>query len=633
MKTSFQQYWRLLVKYLRPRWPSFAGLTGLLFVNIALQLVNPQIMRFFLDKAQTGESLNVLIRAALLFLGVALVQQVVSVWVTYISENLAWAATNDLRADLVEHCLGLDLGFHNVHTPGAMIERVDGDVTTLSNCFSQFVIQVLGNALLLIGVLVMLFREDWRVGLVLTGFTSLALFILISLRNIAIPHWTAERQANADLFGFLEERLAGTEDIRANGAKAYVLRNFFRLMRTQMEKSLKAALMINILFNTLLFLFALGTAVAFAVGAYLFRAQVVTIGTVYLIFQYTRMLEHPIEGIVHQVQDFQKAGAGIRRIQELFAVRSRLTPCSGDLQRTEEEYRGRTEKRSLWQTEERSLRRKALAVEFRNVTFGYDDDEISPVRSDQASPAEVEHTQKPRASRQIVLHDVSFSLNSGRILGLLGRTGSGKTTLTRLLFRLYDPDSGTVSLGNGAGPTDIRAVPLRELRQHVGMVTQSIQLFHATVRDNLTFFDPTIPDAQILGVIHELGLGTWFDALPQGLDTVLESGGGGLSAGEAQLLAFTRIFLQDPGLVILDEASSRLDPATEALIERAVDRLVQDRTAIIIAHRLGTVERADEIIILEDGHICEYGERARLARDPATRFYHLLQTGMEEVLE
>jgi ATP-binding cassette subfamily B protein len=201
-----------------------------------------------------------------------------------------------------------------------------------------------------------------------------------------------------------------------------------------------------------------------------------------------------------------------------------------------------------------------------------------------------------------------------------------------LLFRLYDPDNGTIALGSGDAPADVREIPLRELRQRVGMVTQSIQLFHATVRDNLTFFDPSIPDARILNVIHELGLRAWFEALPQGLGTVLESGGGGLSAGEAQLLAFTRIFLQDPGLVILDEASSRLDPATEALIERAVDRLVQDRTAIIIAHRLGTVERADDIMILEDGCICEYGERAHLARDPSTRFYHLLQTGMEEVL-
>ena len=128
------------------------------------------------------------------------------------------------------------------------------------------------------------------------------------------------------------------------------------------------------------------------------------------------------------------------------------------------------------------------------------------------------------------------------------------------------------------------------------------------------------------------GCATWFQSLPKGLDTELESGGGGLSAGEAQLLAFTRIFLRDPGLVILDEATSRLDPATEHLIEQAVDKLVRNRTAIIVAHRLGTVQRADDILILEDGQIIEYGERARLAEDPPSRFYHLLETGLEEVL-
>jgi ATP-binding cassette subfamily B protein len=163
-------------------------------------------------------------------------------------------------------------------------------------------------------------------------------------------------------------------------------------------------------------------------------------------------------------------------------------------------------------------------------------------------------------------------------------------------------------------------------------VTQNIQLFHATVRENLTFFDASIPDEKILEAIHDLGLSKWYEALPKGLDTELESAGGGLSAGEAQLLAFTRIFLRDPGLIILDEATSRLDPATEHLIEQAVDKLVRNRTAIIVAHRLGTVQRADDILILENGEIIEYGERARLVDDPSSRFYHLLETGMEEVL-
>lgn len=602
MNTQPRQYWRLLVSYLKPQWVLVMLLAVLLFGDIGLQLANPQLMRRFIDTVQTGESTDTLPWLALLFIGVALVQQIVSVLATYVSENVSWTATNALRADLAEHCLHLDMSFHNAHTPGEMIERIDGDVTALANFFSQFVIQVLGNILLLIGVVVLLFREDWRVGLALSGFSLITLAVLARFQNIAVPHWTAERQASADLFGFLEERLAGTEEIRSSGAQAYVMRHFYRLMRQLTNKSLKAALMVNLLLNTSFLLFTLGNAVAFAVGAWLFQAGALTIGAVYIIFHYTNMLERPIRQIARQIEDLQKAGAGIARIQELFRVQSKIqavspAPLSGPF-----------------------LPDGALQVVFRNVSFGYDDAVFSqdnPLRNN---------------GKDLVLSDISLQLAPGTVLGLLGRTGSGKTTLTRLLFRLYDPDSGTICLGDRNGVRDIRQVPLIDLRQRVGMVTQNIQLFHASVRDNLTFFDERVPDQQILHVIGEMGMWEWYQSLPEGLDTELESGGGGLSAGEAQLLAFTRIFLQDPGLMILDEASSRLDPATEHLIERAVDKLVQGRTAIIIAHRLETVQRADEIMILEDGSIGEYGPRLELAKNPASRFFHLLQTGLEEVL-
>jgi ABC-type multidrug transport system fused ATPase/permease subunit len=227
-----------------------------------------------------------------------------------------------------------------------------------------------------------------------------------------------------------------------------------------------------------------------------------------------------------------------------------------------------------------------------------------------------------------VLRDVSFQLAPGRVLGLLGRTGSGKTTITRLLVRLYDPQSGTLSIGEA----NLRDIGFADLRRRVGMVTQDVQLFKATVRDNLTFFDSRIPDERILEVLEEVGLAGWLQRLPNGLQTVLGTGGSGLSAGEAQLLAFARVFLKDPGLVILDEASSRLDPVTERLVERAVDRLFAGRTGIVIAHRLKTVQRADDILILEDGRVAEYGRRTELAADPRSRFSALLRTGLEEVL-
>ncbi len=227
-----------------------------------------------------------------------------------------------------------------------------------------------------------------------------------------------------------------------------------------------------------------------------------------------------------------------------------------------------------------------------------------------------------------VLKDLSFQLAPGGVLGVLGRTGSGKTTLTRLLFRLYEPVSGSIKLGG----MDLQSTALTALRRRIGIVTQEVQIFRASVRDNLTLFDATIPDERLIDAIQDLELGDWLHSLPSGLDTQLASGGKSLSAGEAQLLAFARIFLRDPGLVILDEASSRLDPATGQRIERAIDRLLRGRTAMVIAHRLDTVQRCGQILILEDGRISEFGQRDQLAGDPASRFAGLLRTGLEEVL-
>jgi len=632
MKIPLKQYWTLLIDYLRPQWPMAVALAALVLTNIGLQLVNPQIMRTFIDVATThtlaaAETATKLLRASLLFIGVGLAQQIVSLAATYFGETVGWKSTNALRADLADHCLRLDMSFHNARTPGEMIERIDGDMNSLSNFFSQFVIQVFGNSLLLVGVLVLLYREDWRIGLAFSAFAGLALGVMLRLRNIAVPHWEAERQASAEQFGFLEERLAGTEDIRSSGAKPYVMRRFVELMRELMKKSLKAGLMVSIMVNTTDVLFSVGNAVAFALGAYLYLRPTavgpsISIGTVFIIGWYSNMLMWPIRRIAWQMQELQRAGAGIARVQELLAIQSKIEDVHPDRE-----------------AETPALPDGALALSFQDVTFGYDDalakrngDHVEPEPRNTRHETDTEH-ETPKA-KDIVLHDISFHLRPGTVLGLLGRTGSGKTTLTRLIFRLYDPDQGGVYVGDDrATMTDVRQVPLRHLRQRVGMVTQNIQLFNATVRDNLTFFDRAVPDERILQVLRDLGLWTWYESLPEGLDTELESGGGGLSAGEAQLLAFTRIFLQDPGLVILDEASSRLDPATENLIERAVDTLVRNRTAIVIAHRLGTVQRADEILILENGRIGEYGARATLAADPESHFYSLLQTGMmEEVL-
>ncbi|MDF1514608.1 MAG: ABC transporter ATP-binding protein [Anaerolineae bacterium] len=629
MKIPLKAYWDLLVDYLQTQWLRVIVLAVLLFSGIGLQLLNPQIMRNFIDAAtgiarsdvDIARANTSLRNSALLFMGFAIIQQVVTVTATYLSAVVGWNATNALRQDLASHCLHLDMSFHNAHKPGEMIERLDGDVASLTNFFSQFVIQLVGSTALLFGVLVLLYFENWRVGLAFTLFTGIALSIMARFRNIAVPHWRAVREAFAEMFGFLEERLAGTEDIRANGAKDYVMLRFYQLMRPVYQKELKAGWAMNIMINASTLSFAVGNAVAFALGAWLYQRGVFTLGTAYIISYYSGMLMHPIGRITRQMEDLQRATAGIGRIQELLTVKSRLVEVADGQQ---------------------LVGSAPYALRFEDVSFAYNDivsplSSLEPDDQDRQTGDLMSHQEAREKApvRQTVLHDVSFQLQPGAVLGLLGRTGSGKTTMTRLIFRLYDPDVGSIRLGSSCQDEELVAIdrlPLAVLRKSIGMVTQNIQLFNATVRDNLTFFNPSISDEVILRVIEELELGSWFESLPEGLDTELESGGSGLSAGEQQLLAFTRIFLQDPGLVILDEASSRLDPATEHLIEIAVERLVQHRTAIIIAHRLSTVQRADEIMILDEGRIQEYGERLTLLQDKDSRFYQLLQTGLEEVL-
>jgi ATP-binding cassette subfamily B protein len=240
--------------------------------------------------------------------------------------------------------------------------------------------------------------------------------------------------------------------------------------------------------------------------------------------------------------------------------------------------------------------RGALALAFQQVSFSYE-------------------------ASQPVLRDITFQVAPGEVVGVIGRSGSGKTTLTRLLMRFYDPDTGIVSVGG----QHLRQAQLHDLRRRVSFVTQDVQLFRATLRDNLTFFDETIDDARILQAIEQLGIHEWFARLPEGLDTELSRSTSSLSAGEAQLVACIRVFLKDPQLILFDEATSRLDPATEQLITQATEKLLTGRTAIIIAHRLSTVERVDSIMVLEDGRIVEYGAREALAADATSRYAQLLQ--------
>ncbi|MDM5277966.1 ABC transporter ATP-binding protein [Paenibacillus silvae] len=569
-----------LLQYLKPVKGKLAMLLIMLLTSTGLQLLNPQIIQRFIDTAAGGGILGDLIKLAGLFLLIAVTNQLITIAVSYLGNDVAWRATNRMRGDLLKHCLRLDMRFHNVKTPGEMIERVDGDVTSISNFFAMFIVQVIGSFVLLAGILGFMFSINVPIAIVMTVFTLLSILFMVIIRNLGVESSKNERAASASLFSLIEERIAGIEDVQANGHVPYVMNRFYRTMRTVFLKGRKAWMLRVVPWNTTVIMFIISVTVVLLLGVHYYIQGMISLGTLFLIYQYSQMLNDPIELLGDQVQEFQKAKSGMLRSRELLSMRSEIQ------EGTEEQ-----------------LPEGPLGLEFNQVHFSY-------------------NAEKP------VLQNITFKVKPGERLGIIGRTGSGKSSLSRVLLRLYNLDQGTIRIGG----TDITKLSMQALYRRVGMVTQDVQLFDGTLRDNLTLFNSDVSDAMIQQTTERLGLHHWIDAQPDGLDTHLNAGGASLSAGEAQLFALTRVFLTEPSLVILDEPSSRLDAATESMLQSAIDELMKQSTGIIIAHRLATLEKVDKIMVLGEGKLLEFGARQELANDPASHYARLLVTGREEEL-
>jgi ATP-binding cassette, subfamily B, bacterial len=574
-------HWLLLADVLRPHRRRVAVLGTVLAGASVLPLVGPQLLRAFIDAAVADAGLARLAGIAGVYVVLGLIAQGAAVATAYTASRLAWTATNELRERAAAHTLHLDLAFHRDTTPGALIERVDGDATAIATFFTDVAVKVLKGGLVLCGVLVLVTAVDWRVGAGLAVFTAVVTAVVLRLRDYAVPASTEARASYARVIGVAEERLAGADDLRALGAGDHAVERLVEASAVNLHDSRRSELRSAALWSATTGLFALGAVGMLLGGWALHRAGAITLGTVFMLFQYTHVLRHPVEEIGQQLKEVQRAAAGAARIADLLATPSRL-PAGGA----------------------RPLPAGPLEVRVEGVGFSYPDDGVA------------------------VLRDVDLVVPAGQTVGLVGRTGSGKTTLARLALRLADPTTGRITVGG----LDLRDADPARLRDRLAIVTQDVQLFRGTVRENLTLFG-AVPatDDEVAGVLAEVGLGSWLDGLDERLETAIGPGGIGLSAGQAQLLGFARVFLRDPGLVVLDEASSRVDPATQLLVEAATERLLRDRTGIIIAHRLSSVLRTDSVAVLDHGRLVEHGPTASLAADPDSHLGRML--ALEEPTE
>ena len=557
---------------------------GVLAIAGALPLLGPLLIAAFIDEAEGGGARSQLLLIAGIYVAVGITRQIMSIAVAWTATDLAWRVTNQLRTTLTRHVLNLDLAFHRSTSPGELVSRVDGDVTALSDFVASFAVKAAAALVTLVGLVVVLLIRDWQVGIGLAVYLGIAIAAMFLMRNKAVDEAATEQAATGRMLGEVEERLTGADDLRSYGGGSHAVATFQAASAAVLRSSLsreKQGVTLWILSNAV---FVIGGLIALAVDVALLRRGSITLGTAYLIFQYTQILRAPLSALADETERVQRAAGGMARTLDLLDEESAILDRGQD-----------------------RLPDGPLSLELDAVTFAYDDEEILVA----------------------VIDDLSLTLAAGTSIGVLGRTGSGKTTPARLLLRLVEPTEGSVRLGG----TALSDVPLSDLRARTGVVSQDVHLFGSTLRDNLTLFDESISDDDVRSALATLELLNWVDAMPDGLDTELGPAGSGLSAGEGQLIALARLFLRSPDFVLLDEASSRIDPLTEKRVTRAIDHLLEGRTALVIAHRLSTIERLDQILVLDGGQIVEHGSTAELRKDPNSRYSQLLAIGADVPLD
>lgn len=565
---------RTLVHVLRPAAGRWLALGVLVAFGSALALAGPLVVRRVIDSAAAGTTAADVRNLAFVFLAIAVTRQIAAVVTARSATTIAWRTTNDFRLEMTRHVLGLDHEFHRRHTPGELIQRVDGDITSVNDLCSRVLTRVVGAALLVAGMVVVVAVIDWRIGVGMAVYVALAVSSVLALRHRAVNESADELSAYARLYGGIEERLTAAEDLRAHGAGAHAMWRFVEESAGALDSSVRRESAFLGMWWAVQGAATGGIVLAVTAGAMLVSRGTITIGTAFLLFQYVLLIQRPLEEVVHELETVQKATGAMRRVSELLVTEASVVD------------RGTT-----------SPPAGAPTVEFDRVSFDYGDDVP-------------------------VLADVTLRLDAGHSVGIVGRTGSGKTTFSRLVLRLVETSAGAVRIGG----VPIDDIPLAELRRRTALVPQEVELFNGSVRDNVTLFDHDVTDERVADALRRVGLGHVADA---GIDRPLGGGGTGLSAGESQLVALARVWLADPDLMVLDEATARVDPETEARIDAAVRELMHGRTTIVIAHRLSTLREVDDIVVFDAGRVAEAGSRDVLAADPSSRFHRLLRVGLE----
>ena len=572
---------RRLLTYLRPYRAVVAVSVLLLLVVSGLRLVGPYLIKIAIDESIPNHDPGQLAILTFLFVGALLLQFGVGFLQTYAANWTGQRIMYDLRLQIFRHIQRLDIAYFDNRPAGRIITRLTNDVDVLNELFTSGVVSVFGDVFTLLGIVAIMLWINWKLALVCFSVIPLLFLVTVIFKRRVRGSYRRVRRALARINSFLHEAITGMSLVQVFVQEERKLEEFKDRNRKHMQANLDSIFYYAVFYPVVSLIGALALALILWYGGLQVLSGVLTLGAVVAFVQYSERFYKPISDLSEKFNILQSAMASAERIFTLLDTPFSISPP----------------------LREKPPSRRRGGIEFDTVSFRYRED--TPI-----------------------LKDISFRVDPGEKVAIVGATGAGKTTLISLLSRFYDVDSGRILVDG----VDLRRWDPAELRRSIAVVLQDVFLFSGSVAENIRLWDGRVSEEDMHGAARRVLATEFVESLPRGFETVLNERGQSLSGGQRQLLSFARALARNPSILILDEATSSVDPATEHQIQKALTLLIQDRTALIIAHRLSTIQHCDRILVLHRGEVVEQGNHRQLLAREGT-YFKLYQLQFQDQFE